>query len=77
MKNKPKLIFAPGAFDEFEGTQEELDKLVSEIRKKFEDGSWIDESKPIDFGELDEVVLEKITNLTEDTNNITSKKTLH
>lgn len=77
MKNKPKLIFAPGAFDEFEGTQEELDKLVSEIRKKFEDGSWIDESKPIDLNELDEVVLEKITNLTEDTNNITSKKTLH
>lgn len=77
MKNKPKLIFAPGAFDEFEGTQEELDKLVSEIRKKFEDGSWIDESKPIDLNELDEVVLEKITNLTEDRNNNTSKKTLH
>ena len=26
-----KITFAPGCFDNFEGTQEELDQLVSEI----------------------------------------------
>jgi len=77
MKNKPKLIFAPGAFDEFEGTQEELDELVNEIRKKFEDGSWLEESEPINLDELDEVILEKITGSVEEIDEKPSKKTLH
>jgi hypothetical protein len=36
--NNPKIIvnFAPGAFDDFEGTQEELDSLVNEITKTFQ-----------------------------------------
>lgn len=28
-----KVVFAPGCFDQFEGTQEELDEFVSEIQK--------------------------------------------
>jgi hypothetical protein len=31
-----KIEFAPGAFDNFEGTQEELDEMVAEIQKMFE-----------------------------------------
>jgi len=36
--NNPKIIvnFAPGAFNDFEGTQEELDSLVNEITKTFQ-----------------------------------------
>ena len=34
--NKPlKVEFAPGCFDNFEGTQEELDGLMAEIKTKF------------------------------------------
>ncbi len=37
MTDKPKLKieFAPGAFDHFEGTQEELDVLIGEITTMF------------------------------------------
>lgn len=37
-ENKPplKIEFAPGCFDHFEGTQEELDALISEITTMFE-----------------------------------------
>ena len=30
-----KVIFAPGCFDTFDGTQEELDELVAEIEETF------------------------------------------
>jgi hypothetical protein len=34
--SKPiEVIFAPGCFDHFEGTQEELDELIAEIQTKF------------------------------------------
>lgn len=35
-KKTPKIVFAPGAFDHFEGTQEELDEMVAEIQAMFE-----------------------------------------
>ena len=31
-----KVQFAPGAFDDFEGTQEELDALIAELEEMFE-----------------------------------------
>ena len=34
-KTPLQVEFDPGAFDHFEGTQEELDELVSGIRKAF------------------------------------------
>lgn len=34
--NKLKIEFAPGAFDSFEGTQEELDQLIAEVTQMFE-----------------------------------------
>ena len=43
--NKPvKIEFAPGAFDHFDGTQEELDQLVTEIQNMF-DNKTADELK--------------------------------
>jgi DNA phosphorothioation-dependent restriction protein DptG len=35
MSKKITVEFAPGCFDNFEGTQEELDQLVAEIYEKF------------------------------------------
>lgn len=38
MSSKPlKVVFAPGCFDSFEGTQEELDELAAEIQSMFAD----------------------------------------
>lgn len=34
---KIKVTFAPGSFDNFEGTQEELDKFIAEITELFQD----------------------------------------
>jgi len=42
-----KLVFAPGCFDNFDGTQEELDALVAEIKKMAEDGTLAENSKPL------------------------------
>lgn len=35
-KTPLQVEFDPGAFDHFEGTQEELDQLIAEIRHTFE-----------------------------------------
>ena len=36
MTDKMKITFAPGCFDNFEGTQEELDAMVAEIQDMFD-----------------------------------------
>lgn len=51
-EKKMKVIFAPGALDDFEGTQEELDKLVAEINELAESGELFEMSRPIDEDEL-------------------------
>jgi len=54
-----KIEFAPGCFDQFEGTQEELDQLISEIKEMFADGTVHKKAREItedDFDELPEDV---------------------
>jgi len=52
-----KVVFAPGAFDTFEGTQEELDEMIAEVQAMFENKT-ADEikamSRPLDIEELAE-----------------------
>jgi hypothetical protein len=51
MENKkPKITFAPGCFDTFEGTQDELNELIAEITKQLESGEI--DATPIDLDEL-------------------------
>lgn len=52
MDKKLKITFAPGCFDNFEGTQEELDELIAEIHRGFESGEFLTKSKPLDVDEL-------------------------
>jgi hypothetical protein len=54
-KKTPEIIFAPGCFDTFEGTQEELDALMADIMKMFETG---EAPESIEFIELTEEDLE-------------------
>ena len=45
---KIKIEFAPGAFDTFDGTQEELDALVAELQRMAESGELADNSVALD-----------------------------
>jgi hypothetical protein len=49
---KIKIQFAPGAFDDFEGSQEELDELMKQIQSMIHDGSLFEKSKAVDIEEL-------------------------
>lgn len=63
MKNL-KIEFAPGCFDSFEGTQEELDDLVKEIYRMFESGEAQSKARLLDIDDLDEEDIEMIEKLT-------------
>jgi hypothetical protein len=50
--SKLKIEFAPGCFDSFEGTQEELTEFVAEITRMFQNGEVQELSRPLDIEEL-------------------------
>lgn len=60
MSDKIKIEFAPGCFDQFEGTQEELEELIQHILSMAESGELLENSEEVDFDELDEEELEII-----------------
>ncbi len=41
---KVELVFSPGCFDTFEGTQEELDSLMVEIQASFDSGEFLEKA---------------------------------
>lgn len=47
--DKIKIEIAPGAFDNFEGTQEELDEFIAEITELAESGELIEMGEPLDL----------------------------
>jgi hypothetical protein len=58
-----KVEFAPGCFDSFEGTQEELDELINEIQKMIASGDVLENSRELteeDFNELPDDVKEQL-----------------
>lgn len=57
---KVKVTFAPGAFDTFDGTQEELEELMAEIIRIAESGELMEQGELIDFDELDEETADEI-----------------
>jgi len=48
MTEKPKIIFAPGCFDNFDGTEEELAAMLADIHQMAESGTLFENSAPID-----------------------------
>ena len=50
-KNPVKIEFAPGAFDQFEGTQEELDEFIAELQRMAESGELEQQSVSLDSDE--------------------------
>jgi hypothetical protein len=45
-------VIAPGAFDSFEGSQEELDEMMQQIHAMIADGSLFEKSRAVDIDEL-------------------------
>lgn len=46
-EKKLEIVFAPGCFDSFDGTQEELQELLAEIRQMAENGTLLENSEPL------------------------------
>ena len=61
-ENKPmKIVFMEGCFDDFDGTQEELDALVAQLTEWAESGELLERSVPVDdLEEIEDEVLEEI-----------------
>jgi len=76
MTDQPlKVQFAPGCFDDFEGTQEELDLLMAEIHSMFENMTAEDlaaTSSAVDFEQLTESDPELAQRLAESLDSIES-----
>jgi hypothetical protein len=62
MEKKPEVVFMPGCFDGFEGTQEELDELIAEIQRMVDSGELFENSVPIEDAEFDEEEISMIEN---------------
>ena len=54
MTKELKIVFAPGCFDDFEGTQEELDELIAEIKNMAERGTLEEQFAPLSEEEEEE-----------------------
>jgi len=54
-----KLEIAPGAFDGFDGTQEELDEMLAMLKKMLEDDTLFENSTPVSDEEA-EAIWEKL-----------------
>lgn len=73
-EKKIKIEFAPGAFDNFEGTQEELDALIVEIQNMFlnktpeELKSMSTPLSEVDFDEMPDEVKEQLMHSYSDEN---------
>ena len=68
MNKEIKVEFAPGCFDGFDGTQEELDELVAEIYRMAQSGEILENAQLVDLDTYDsedvsmeiDVVVDKI-----------------
>ena len=68
-----KIIFAPGSFDSFDGTQEELDELLGEINRMIESGDIFQDSIEVDLDlmkEEDPELFDILTNQMEKVNSL-------
>lgn len=58
-----ELVFAPGCFDEFEGTQDELNALMNEIQDLFNSGELLEKSVLVEDFDADEVDFDDVADL--------------
>jgi hypothetical protein len=63
---KIKIEFAPGCFDNFDGTQEELDEIMAEIIRMAESGEIEENSKRLSEEDLADIPPEMLEKLLSD-----------
>ena len=61
-----EIVFAPGCFDNFDGTQEELDELVAGLQGMIEDGSFFENTMPLTEESLDDLPPEVLASILRD-----------
>jgi hypothetical protein len=64
-----QLEFAPGCFDEFDGTQEELDEFIAELQRMFNSGEFAKQSRPVtedSFKDLSPEMQQKLIDFLDD-----------
>ena len=62
----------PGCFDSFEGSQEELDQLIEEIKAGFESGEILENYTQIDINDLieeDDDLTKQLFSITDNSSN--------
>ena len=42
-----KIVFMEGCFDDFEGTQDELNELIADLNRQLQDGSLLLNAEPL------------------------------
>jgi len=52
-KKPIEIVFAPGCFDHFEGTQEELDELIQQIKDLANSGELLEKGTSVTMDDLD------------------------
>lgn len=52
-EKKMTVQFAPGCFDDFEGTEEELAELIAEIHRMVETGEIFEKAEPLSDEEME------------------------
>ena len=55
-KTEMKIEFAPGCFDSFEGTQEELDAIIAQITEMAFSGELFEEAQDLEDDEFVEYI---------------------
>lgn len=55
-KKPIEVLFAPGCFDNFDGTQEELDDLIQQIKKMAESGELFENASPVRFDDIEDLL---------------------
>lgn len=51
-----RIEFAPGCFDDFEGTQEELNELIADLKNMVTSGTLWENTLPVDEKEEEELI---------------------
>lgn len=74
LPNGLTLVFAPGCFDNFQGTQEELDDLVREIEEKMADASFLDAAMPLQDEALSEIDADTLLDQIQYSNKINTRQ---
>jgi hypothetical protein len=64
-KKEIKIEFAPGCFDHFDGTQEELDQLIADITRMAKTGEILENAREIEIEDLSDEEMDIIAKVFE------------